>query len=347
MVGDTHRFHLDRHRAGAALAPEHVADFQRLLKDLCYGSRFQLLICECRDERLRETLIERLDEVLSGHGLRPSRLRLGPEDPADVPALERALAELAADHDAIHITGADLWLSQPRWRAMNIRREALAEQAPARLLLWLGPEQVARMADLVPDIWAWRAGLFAFPSLPDKPRPAPEPYREQVDNRSLAERSRRISELRAYLDSNPPPPDELRLPLLDELAELYRVMGQLDEALRIRTEDQLPVYERLGDIDGIANVRFRRAQTRFARGDHETEGRNSIDEDLSAALAILRKLGRPDGIGAVALLRARLLSACRQTDEARAMLDEAETAYTKLGHTEGLDEIAQLRHGLE
>jgi hypothetical protein len=175
VAEDAHRFHFDRHRAASELAPEHIPDFQRLLKDICYGSRFQLLIVECRDERLRERLIPRIDAVLTGRKLRAGRLRLTLDDPPDVPALEAALADLAKDHDAIQVTGANAWLTEPRWRALNIRREALAERAPARLLLWLAPEQVARMPDLAPDLWAWRSGVFAFDSEPDGARATPMP----------------------------------------------------------------------------------------------------------------------------------------------------------------------------
>ncbi|MCG6940318.1 MAG: glycosyl hydrolase [Thiohalocapsa sp.] len=55
VIDNDHGFHLPRHRAGAEAQP----GFQRLLKDLCYDSRFQPLIVECRDERLRAKLIPR------------------------------------------------------------------------------------------------------------------------------------------------------------------------------------------------------------------------------------------------------------------------------------------------
>ena len=36
--------------------------------------------------------------------------------------------------------------------------------------------------------------------------------------------------------------------MLDELATLLYRMGELDEALRIRRDEELPVYEKLGDV---------------------------------------------------------------------------------------------------
>jgi hypothetical protein len=189
VITDTYGFDIARHRSGAALLPEHVADFQRLLKDLRYGSRFQLLIAECRDEQRREVLIGRLDAVLTGSGLRAARLRLTDQDPADASALEAALTRLAAEHDCIHIAGADAWLDEQRWRALNLRRELIAERAPVRLVLWLAPQQVARMPDLAPDLWAWRADVFAFPSEPQALRSVPVPN-HVLDRNSAADRAR-------------------------------------------------------------------------------------------------------------------------------------------------------------
>ena len=35
---------------------------------------------------------------------------------------------------------------------------------------------------------------------------------------------------------------------MGKIADIYQARGQLDEALRIRSEEELPGYEKLGDI---------------------------------------------------------------------------------------------------
>jgi tetratricopeptide (TPR) repeat protein len=54
--------------------------------------------------------------------------------------------------------------------------------------------------------------------------------------------------------------------VLGEIADVYQARGQLDEALRIRQEEQLPVYERLGDVRERAVTLGRIADVYQARG---------------------------------------------------------------------------------
>ena len=168
-----------------------------------------------------------------------------------------------------------------------------------------------------------------------------------------------------------------------ELADILSARGQLDEALRIRTEEELPVYERLGDVrskavtqgkiadilfargqldealalheanakayealgdgDGIANVRFRTAQIRLSRGDHQTQGLQQIHDDLAESFAILTRMGRADGIGHVGLLLAQVLAAGGHPDRAGEVLDQAEAAFVTLGQEAGAKQVRTLR----
>ena len=155
---DSFRFDHARHTAAADLRPEHLADFQRLLKTLRYGSRFQLLVAEFNDVPYREALIERIDQVLAGEALRPVRLTLSATAHPEFTDVEAELCRLAADHEAIHLTGGESWFDDTRWEHFNIRREATARGAPVRLILWLTAEPVSRMALCAQDLWAWRSG---------------------------------------------------------------------------------------------------------------------------------------------------------------------------------------------
>jgi hypothetical protein len=76
--------------------------------------------------------------------------------------------------------------------------------------------------------------------------------------------------------------------LLDEHASrLYR-RGQLDEALRIRTEEELPVYERLGDVRSVLVCRAKIAITLLTR--KRADERAQANELLCLALADAKRL---------------------------------------------------------
>jgi hypothetical protein len=154
-------------------------------------------------------------------------------------------------------------------------------------------------------------------------------------------------------------------------------------ALRIRTQEQLPVYERLGDvrskavtqgkiadilqargeldealalheqrlpiaellrdIDSIAHIKFSIASLRLQRGDHNTGGIQQIYKDLSEAFGISLKLGRPDFIGGIGQLLVQVLAMGGQRDEALKVLKHTEETFDKLGNTWGLTRVRQLR----
>ncbi len=280
QAGDSFRFDRDRHLAAAELRPEHYSDFQRLAKDLRYGSAFQILAAEFNDIPYRDALIARFDSVLADAGIAHAQLVLSSDAHPDFAAAESALRALSEGHRAIHVLGGETWFDDQRWEAFNIRREAVARNVPVRLILWLTAEPIGRLATRAPDLWAWRGGIFSFSTETQPPQAVPSARRGPVDPRSLAERGRRIGELRAHLAAEPPLPEDLRLPLLDELAGLLESLGELDGALRIRREEELPVYERLGDVHARAVTLGQIADVLQARGELDEALRIRREEQL-------------------------------------------------------------------
>ena len=170
---------------------------------------------------------------------------------------------------------------------------------------------------------------------------------------------------------------------LGQIADIHHARGELDEALRIRTEEQLPVFEALGDvreraitlgqiaqihlargelnqalekngqrrpiaerlrdIDSLAHIHFLDAQIRLERGDHERGGLQTIYEDLAAAYEINIRLSRPDGIGRVGSMLAQVMAIGGLKDEALDVLATTEAAFRKLGDTQGVAHVAELR----
>jgi tetratricopeptide (TPR) repeat protein len=301
-------------------------DFLRLSRTLIHGPPFQWLLVEAPDEGLRRQVLEALDRVLQRAGLRSDRLPLSAKI-LDVPMLEARLVNNARQAPVVHVIGRPGWFDAARWEAFNTRRERLAAKARAKLVFWLDGEAIALASRSAPDLWAWRSGVYAFlpaaaPAPPpgaqpapggEKPLPMPSPSAHLgVDTRSMAERSRRVVEIRAWLEGNPAAPDELRISLVDELGRLLFSLGDLDAALAHWREVVLPLYRRLGDA--------RRQAITMGKIADILRAREQLDEALriyqEEALPVFERLGD---------LRSKAITMGQIADilEARGQLDEA------------------------
>jgi tetratricopeptide (TPR) repeat protein len=313
-------------------------DFLRLSRTLIHGPPFQWLLVEAPDEGLRRQVLEALDRVLQRAGLRSDRLPLSAKI-LDVPMLEARLVNNARQAPVVHVIGRPGWFDAARWEAFNTRRERLAADARARLVFWLDGEAIALASRSAPDLWAWRSGVYAF--LPaaapgaqpapggERPLPAPAPSAHWgVDTRSMAERSRRVVEIRAWLESNPEAPNELRITLVDELGQLLFSLGDLDAALAHWREVQLPLYRQLGDARSQAITMVRIADI--------LQGRGQLDEALriyqEEGLPVYERLGDVSSKAITMERIADILRARGQLDEAlRIYQEEALPVFERLG----------------
>jgi hypothetical protein len=67
---------------------------------------------------------------------------------------------------------------------------------------------------------------------------------------------------------------------MGQIADILQARGQLDEALRIRREEQLPVYDRLGDVRSRAVTMGKIADILQARGQLDEALRIRREEEL-------------------------------------------------------------------
>ena len=254
---------LEKVRLAAArgLPPSCHDDFQRLSRSLVYGPAFQWLLVDAPDEALRKQVMAALDEVLRAAGLRSNRLPLSAKI-TDVATLEARLLKNAGQADVVHVVGRPGWFTEARWDAFNVRRERLAAESRARLVFWLDAEAIALASRGAPDLWAWRGGVYSFvPSgafiqapmatldatgTVGRPAPFPPPP-GAIDNRSHEERLQRIAEIRKWLATQPPPPDELLAAPIDELGRLLFSLRDYDAALTHWRNVEVPLHERLGN----------------------------------------------------------------------------------------------------
>ncbi len=342
MSADARHFAIQRAISTAAqqLNTTQFAEFKRLSKKLVYGPDFQLLLLDCRDERLRRQLLDCLNPVLDAAGLHAATLTLHtaaqPADdiPSDVAVLEIQLRQLAEHSHVIHCLGARAWLDAEqrpgRWDALNIRRERIAEYVSRRLLLWLDAEGIEQLLVLAPDWWAWRAGVYVFSTeLTPISSPAEE-WRPQFDchNRppTQVQAGKRIAELRDWLQGELEP--ELAWRLWGELGDIYYTQGWWDQALAAYQRHVLPLQNQLGDVRSVAVTQGRIADILAKRGQLDDALRIHQQEQLP----VYEQLGDIRSRALVQGKIADILTQRGQLDEALRIYQQEELpAYEQLG----------------
>ena len=365
------------HRAGLAIPAKHQEDFARLVKVLRQISGFRLYFAEIDQLPYRDQLRQHLDEILFLAGKTTITLDLTTQVPEHAQGAALTFAEfedrvLAAQEGCVmHVINSELWLAE-HVASFNIRRNAIASQARCALIWWLPRSAMQLVAQNAPDAWSWRHGVFAFASTQDSAAEdqalplGPSLIGEYgVIAAPLAQVSKRLAELRHMLAQAID--DDLRLPLVEEMAELLKrtgdyeqaltilrqqalplatnlplhnayVMGQiadilflrgdLEEALRIRREEELPVYRKLGDVRGYAICMGQIANILSKRGELEEALRIRREEELP----VYRKQGDVRGYAICMGQIADILSQRGELEEAlRIRREEVIPVLEKLG----------------
>ena len=220
--------------------PAFGAELGRLARAVGHGPDFQILIVEAVADEATRMAREAIDHVAEERGLRAVEVCWDPA--ADAEGLERLIVAAVADADLIHLSGASDWLTPERWQGLNIRRDRLAENARARLVWWLHPQNVAEMATQAPDLWAWRGGVYSFLDVAS-PSVSPLtsfdfPHETRVNRADPKPRRKRIREIRTWLEGAPQP--ELVYEVAREWGDLALSLGEFDEARHAYRDIALP-----------------------------------------------------------------------------------------------------------
>ena len=122
-----------------------------------------------------------------------------------------------------------------------------------------------------------------------------------------------------------------------QIADIHQARGELDEALRIRREEQLPVYERLGDVRSRAVTMGKIADILQARGELDEALRIRREEQLPVFGRLGDVRSRAVTMGQIA----DILQARGELDQAlRIHVEERLPIAQKLGD---IDSIAHIR----
>lgn len=97
-----------------------------------------------------------------------------------------------------------------------------------------------------------------------------------------------------------PDADLLRVAAWSQVGDILQARGELDEALRIRREEELPVYDSLGDVRSKAVTMGKIADIHQARGEFDEALRIRREEELPVYERLRDKRARSVALGRIA-----------------------------------------------
>ena len=247
--------------AASDTAAEVAGDALRLLRRSLQRSRgFALLLCVCELPTARNQFIANLSSAMPDVEL----ITVDAADPGQ-DLLEALAAHVTnARPRAFMVVVADALLADPASTrrfldTLNLRRAEWPHRVPHPVAFWLPRRHLGEVTRGAPDFFDWRSDTIDFPEVPDTALRAlgMREWEFGVDPRfSLEERNERLRELKSRIAALADATDEVivrqRLAWWDEVAELEIVRGELNEALRIYEQEELSVYQGLGDDLSVA-----------------------------------------------------------------------------------------------
>jgi tetratricopeptide (TPR) repeat protein len=278
----------DRHRQLRACFDISLRAFQSIQQDITPLRNFGFLPLEGAGTSLAAAWIGLADETaFRQYCAHAKRLSLVTEDggrwrahPLLASYLRSLAVENAAEADSARFAGTFAWLRLRFPEGDGAGWNQVAGETPA----------LAAFLDAVPAVELWRveraASVFAIHRGPNRlwmrfceralnlltaPRETSDvlwTYANVAQSGGALDLALSLAERKVKLDANRGVDGERELALAwGKIADIRMARGDLDEALRIRLEEELPVYEKLGDVRSRAVTQGRIAQIHAARGD--------------------------------------------------------------------------------
>ncbi len=244
-------------------------------------------------------------------------------------------------------------------KRLNYRREALATRCQRPLLVWIRTRDVCEVATVAADLWAWRSGVFDFALPPATGRADLKQNRTIRSLTYTADPQERLDQLQRHLRTRSSF-DLADVGLLIELGDLRRSLGQpadadrsysraltalsgtddrrrlaivhgriadtlemrgeLEEALRIRKEEEIPVYERLGDMRSLAMAKGAISDILQMHGELDEALRIRTEDEIP----VYERLGDDRSVAITKGQIADILQARGQLDEALRIRSEVQ-----------------------
>ncbi len=196
-------------------------ELEGLLKVIKLKKKFNLAIASFTLPAFRTSLVQILNRIFENN----TTLGISKNHFRDFQDFEDKLAQLSRSFGLIHLVNESNTLYNRGWpdfyKGLNYHRDKITQDSPVSIILWMLPQEVKEFALTAPDMWEWRTAVFDF----ELPAPTINNSYEQKTEEIQA----RVNEVFNYLENNPKLDHRLKIPLLQELAELYFETGRYRE----------------------------------------------------------------------------------------------------------------------
>jgi tetratricopeptide (TPR) repeat protein len=310
-------------------------DALRRMLNLSEGT-FSLSVAICNSPALRDHIIEHVMSEIEGIEV----VRI-PEDAQDIfDFVRRQMPNGQAR--AVFIVDTEKALTGDKrdrvLQGLNVSREQWRSICKCPIVFWLPEYVMELLMTHARDLWSWVSHNFEFVS---EQATALAGQQDSfagdltlAGNLDVHEKHFRIAELEQRIaDIGEQPKEQLTehaLVWLNELAYLYKSLGELDKAEKMRNKE-LEISQKLGRLEGMADACGNLGVIYQTRGDLDGAVKMYVE-----VLEIEQKLGRPGSI-ANAYGNLGLIYRTRgDLDEAERMLNKSLEINQRLGRLEGM-----------
>jgi tetratricopeptide (TPR) repeat protein len=276
----------------ANIASEHSGEYLRLLKSWQRQTGHNWIFAGVESSHTRDELVAHLDAADAAEHAPPAAHLHVPKGTSPVALVELVAALDIAVPRAHLLFPYDWSPDAAWWQQCNTQRERLANAFPKQLVFWLPDECITLAARNAPDFWNWRGAVMTFLPQPvvfeREFQTAQFDYRR---GQSKLEVQARLDDIEKYLTAYETS-NNASASLLVEASNAYEQLGEyekaivaaqlsiaqfesvnneigvtvakscisdinwlqgnLDEALKIRLTEVLPIYKKLNHSYGIA-----------------------------------------------------------------------------------------------
>lgn len=303
---------------------EEILD--RLTRMIRWSDEFRLGFVKCnspvQQQTMARTLAERIPDIRI--------LEISLAEP--LISLLDAIEARWDTHDpphVIYVYGLEKSISpdcdySPVLGRLNNDRDLIRRAVPAALLIWLPDFALDCMVQGAPDFWAWRSGVYEFPTDPDlwfnDALPALTLGTDQIASLALEDKRAevtRIEELLRISEAFPNPgrrEKQIRSRLLDQRGLLSLLLGDW-QAAQTTYEEALRLAKELDDPAGIATILHQLASLQLLQ-DHRQEAMRLYEESMAINQNNGDKAGQAKALHQLAMLK-----------QVEGQYDEAERLY--------------------